>query len=153
MQFSNSLMAMLVLAISATQAFPIGFGLEVRKLSNADCTAVAATTTKASAAKATTTAAAAAKATKAATGGSGALVSGTTYNAIQISTGTAGGAKAKADALLAAIDTSDLAAVSAADLKTIQSVHDTAEDAEVEAYNPAIAAASGAAATALQVCC
>jgi hypothetical protein len=45
----------------------------------------------------------------------------------------------------------NLAAVSAADLKIIKGTHDAAEDAEVQAFNPAIAAASGAAATALQV--
>lgn len=45
----------------------------------------------------------------------------------------------------------NLAAVSANDLKVIKGVHDAAEDAEVQAFNPAIAAASGAAADALQV--
>jgi hypothetical protein len=45
----------------------------------------------------------------------------------------------------------NLAGVSAADLKIIKGTHDAAEDAEVQAFNPAIAAASGDAATALQV--
>jgi hypothetical protein len=45
----------------------------------------------------------------------------------------------------------NLAGVSAADLKVIKGTHDAAEDAEVQAFNPAIAAASGDAATALQV--
>lgn len=45
----------------------------------------------------------------------------------------------------------NLAGVSAADLAVIKGTHDAAEDAEVNAFNPAIAAASGAAATALQV--
>jgi hypothetical protein len=45
----------------------------------------------------------------------------------------------------------NLAGVSAADLNVIKGIHDAAEDAEVKAFNPAIAAASGAAATALQV--
>jgi len=45
-----------------------------------------------------------------------------------------------------------LAGVSAADLKTIKGTHDAAENAEVQAFNPAIAAASGATAKALQVC-
>jgi hypothetical protein len=45
----------------------------------------------------------------------------------------------------------NLAGVSAADLNVIKGIHDAAEDAEVQAFNPAIAAASGDAATALQV--
>tara|TARA_R110002060_G_scaffold19554_3_gene26716 strand:- start:66 stop:269 length:204 start_codon:yes stop_codon:yes gene_type:complete len=45
----------------------------------------------------------------------------------------------------------DLAAVSANDLKVIKGIHDAAEDAEVQAFNPAIDAATGDAATALQV--
>ena len=45
----------------------------------------------------------------------------------------------------------DLAAVSASDLKVIKGIHDAAEDAEVQAFNPAIDAATGDAATALQV--
>jgi len=44
----------------------------------------------------------------------------------------------------------NLAGVSAADLATIQTERESAESAETEAFNPAIAAASGAAATALQ---
>lgn len=45
----------------------------------------------------------------------------------------------------------NLAAVSANDLKVIKGIHDAAEDAEVQAFNPAIDAATGDAATALQV--
>jgi len=45
----------------------------------------------------------------------------------------------------------NLAGVSSADLKIIKGTHDAAEDAEVQAFNPAIAAASGDADTALQV--
>jgi hypothetical protein len=45
----------------------------------------------------------------------------------------------------------NLAGVSAADLNVIKGIHDAAENAEVQAFNPAIAAASGDAATALQV--
>jgi hypothetical protein len=73
-----------------------------------------------------------------------------TYNGIQISSGTAGDAETKANALFANIDMNNLAAISATDLKIIQNTHDVAEDAEVQAFNPAIAAASGDAATALQ---
>jgi len=59
----------------------------------------------------------------------------------------AGNAEAEANALFSAIDMNNLAAVSAADLKVIKGTHDAAEDAEVNAFNPA---ASGAA-TALQL--
>lgn len=41
--------------------------------------------------------------------------------------------------------------MSAADLDVVKGIHDVAEDAETDAFNPAIAAASGDAATALQV--
>lgn len=40
--------------------------------------------------------------------------------------------------------------MSAADLKIIKATHDAAEDAEVKAFNPAVAAATGDAATAIQ---
>ncbi|KAK5087748.1 hypothetical protein LTR70_006849 [Exophiala xenobiotica] len=63
--------------------------------------------------------------------------------------GKAGTAEAEALAKLP-IDTSDLAAVSAADLSTLQTERETAEAAETDAFNPAVDAASGAAATALQ---
>jgi hypothetical protein len=76
-----------------------------------------------------------------------------TYNAIQISGGTAGTAEDEANALLAIIDQNNLAGVSAANLDIIKNTHDVAEDAEVDAFNPAIDAATGGAATALQVCC
>jgi hypothetical protein len=75
-----------------------------------------------------------------------------TYNAIQISAGTAGTGETQANALFTLIDKTNLAGVSAADLKVIKGIHDAAEDAEVKAFNPAITAASGTAATALQVC-
>jgi hypothetical protein len=137
-----------LLATSAT-AFPIGFGLEIRKLSNPNCSAASATVAVPAAA---TSPAVASSATAAVAGSSGSgVLSPTTYNAIQISSGTAGNAKANADALFSAIDQSNLAGVSAEDLKIIQDTHDAAEDAETQAFNPAIAAASGNAATALQV--
>lgn len=141
MKLSSSLVAFIL--ATSTSAFPIGFGLEVRKLSNAKCSA-----TSDNAAAATATAAAAT--TNAAAAG-GSVLTASTYNDIQISTGTAGNAKADAAALFSAIDTNNLAGVSAADLKIVQATHDTAEDAETDAFNPAIDAASGAEATALQV--
>jgi hypothetical protein len=79
------------------------------------------------------------------------VLTASTYNAISISGGTAGTAEAEANALFSAIDQTNLAGVSAADLKVIKGTHDAAEDAEVEAFNPAIDAATGDAATALQV--
>ncbi|KAH8791453.1 hypothetical protein BGZ57DRAFT_922622 [Hyaloscypha finlandica] len=78
------------------------------------------------------------------------VLTASTYNAIQISSGTAGTAETEANALFANIDMNNLAGVSAADLNVIKGIHDAAEDAEVQAFNPAIAAASGDAATALQ---
>ncbi|KIM95278.1 hypothetical protein OIDMADRAFT_183869 [Oidiodendron maius Zn] len=145
MQIPISL-AFYLLATSAS-AFPIGFGLEIRKLSNPNCSAASAT---AAATAATASPTVASQAKSAAVGSSASVLSPSTYNAIQISTGTAGNSKANADALFSAIDQSNLAGVSAEDLKVIQDTHDAAENAETEAFNPAIAAASGAAATALQ---
>jgi hypothetical protein len=73
----------------------------------------------------------------------------TSYNDLSISSGTAGNAKAEALAKFP-FTADQFATVSAADLKTIQTERESAEDAETEAFNPAIEAASGAAATALQ---
>jgi hypothetical protein len=58
-------------------------------------------------------------------------------------------AEIEVNALFSAIDMTNLARVSAADLKVIKGTHDAAEDAEVGAFNAAIAAATGNAATAL----
>jgi predicted RecA/RadA family phage recombinase len=76
----------------------------------------------------------------------------TTYNALSISAGKAGNAKAEALAKLSGLNTNDLADVAKADLDFLNSVNQIANDAEDEAFNPAIAKASGAAKTALQVC-
>ena len=65
------------------------------------------------------------------------------------SAGVAGNAQAEALAKFP-VDMSDLAGVSAADLATIQTERESAESAETEAFDPAIAAATGDAATALQ---
>ncbi|PUU79938.1 hypothetical protein B9Z19DRAFT_1124364 [Tuber borchii] len=73
------------------------------------------------------------------------------YNDMSISAGPAGNAEAEALAVwTAGIDLSDLAAVAAADLAILNVERDNAENAETEAFNPAIQAASGAAAEALQ---
>jgi hypothetical protein len=79
------------------------------------------------------------------------VLKSSSYNDFQISSGTAGNAEANAKALFP-IDTSDLANVDPADLEIIKNTHDIAEDAEVDGFNPAIDAASGDAADALQVC-
>ncbi|KFY09852.1 hypothetical protein V492_05308 [Pseudogymnoascus sp. VKM F-4246] len=68
-------------------------------------------------------------------------LSSQTYNDLSISAGQAGDAEAEALAKIG-IDTSDLANVSAEDLKLIKGIHDVAEDAEVEAFNPALDAAT-----------
>jgi len=113
----------------------------------------AAVAVKAKASKTKTSAAATATATSSSTtttaSTGGALVA-SAYNTFQISGGTAGTAEAEANALFTSVDTTNLAGVSAADLKVISGIHDAAEDAETDAFNPAIAAASGTAATALQ---
>lgn len=75
----------------------------------------------------------------------------TSYADFQVSDGVAGNALAEVNAKFP-VDTSDLANVSAADQKVISDARQVAESAETDAFNPAIDAASGAAATALQVC-
>lgn len=87
----------------------------------------------------------------AATGATGASVlSSSAYNDFQISTGVAGTAEAKANALFADLPT-DLSTVTADDLAIVKGVHDAAEDAETDAFDPAVDAADGDAADALQV--
>ncbi|KAK7181817.1 hypothetical protein DPSP01_002408 [Paraphaeosphaeria sporulosa] len=71
------------------------------------------------------------------------------YADFQVSDGVAGNALAEVQAKFP-IDTSNLANVDPADAKIISDARQTAESAETDAFNPAIAAASGDAATALQ---
>ncbi|KAF2032504.1 hypothetical protein EK21DRAFT_87097 [Setomelanomma holmii] len=78
------------------------------------------------------------------------VLKATTYNDIQISGGTAGTADAEATAAFSALDLNDLANVSKADQDFLNTVNQVANDAEDQAFNPAIDAASGAAADALQ---
>ncbi|KAI0874274.1 small secreted protein [Hypoxylon argillaceum] len=73
-----------------------------------------------------------------------------TYNDISISGGTAGNAQNEALAVFSALDTNDLANVDKDDLDFLNSVNQICNDAEDEAFNPAIDAASGDAADALQ---
>lgn len=139
MKFSSSIFAFGLFALAASSPMP------KKKTASSTTSAAAAATTSASAATGTAVAAAAA----AASGGS--VLTASDYNTFQISSGTAGNAEAEANALFANIDQTNLASVSASDLKIIQGIHDVAEDAETDAFNPAIDAASGDAATALQV--
>lgn len=72
-----------------------------------------------------------------------------TYDQLSISGGTAGDAEAEA---LAKLDVgTDFAAVSADDIAFLGDVNDIANDAETDAFNPAIEAATGDEATALTV--
>ncbi|KAI1349173.1 small secreted protein [Xylaria sp. FL0043] len=73
-----------------------------------------------------------------------------TYNDISISGGTAGNAQNEALAVFSALDTNDLANVAPEDLDFLNSVNQICNDAEDEAFNPAIDAATGDAADALQ---
>ncbi|KAI8629821.1 small secreted protein [Xylariaceae sp. FL1651] len=73
-----------------------------------------------------------------------------TYDDISISGGVAGNAQNEALAVFSALDTNDLANVDKADLDFLNSVNQICNDAEDEAFNPAIDAASGDAADALQ---
>lgn len=109
------------------------------------------TTSSAAAASATAAAAASGTAVSAAAASGGSVLTSSAYNDFQISGGTAGTAQTEANALFANIDMNNLAAVSAADLKVIKGIHTAAEDAETDAFDPAVDAATGDAATALQV--
>ncbi|KAF0329590.1 hypothetical protein K4K61_000104 [Colletotrichum sp. SAR11_59] len=72
-----------------------------------------------------------------------------TFNDLSISGGTAGNAKQEALDKLSGLPT-DLSTVSEADLDFLNSVNQIANDAEKEAFNPAIEAATGEEADALQ---
>ncbi|KAK4688363.1 hypothetical protein P7C73_g1759, partial [Tremellales sp. Uapishka_1] len=73
------------------------------------------------------------------------------YNTFQISSGTAGTAQAQANAVFVdPFQGCDLSTVDATSLKNLQTMREAAEDAETTNFDPAIAAATGSAATALQ---
>ncbi|KAJ7080966.1 hypothetical protein B0H15DRAFT_1025022 [Mycena belliarum] len=73
------------------------------------------------------------------------------YDQFQISDGVAGNAKAKANAVFVDPFPTDLSTVDAASLSNLNTMRKAAEAAETGKFNPQIAAASGAAADALQV--
>jgi hypothetical protein len=76
----------------------------------------------------------------------------TTFNAISIAGGVAGNAEAEALQVFSALDTNNPENINKADIEFLSEVNSVANDAEKEAFNTAIEAASGDAATALQVC-
>ncbi|KAI0683294.1 hypothetical protein BC835DRAFT_1395938 [Cytidiella melzeri] len=74
------------------------------------------------------------------------------YADFQISDGVGGNAEAQANAVFVdPFSGQDLATISSATLQAIQNMREAAETAETAQFNPAIDAASGAAADALQV--
>ncbi|KAI1760781.1 small secreted protein [Hypoxylon sp. FL1150] len=73
-----------------------------------------------------------------------------TYDEISISGGVAGNAQEEALAVFSALDMNDLANADEDDKDFLNSVNQICNDAEDEAFNPAIEAASGDAADALQ---
>jgi len=81
---------------------------------------------------------------------SAAVFKAQTYNQLSISGGTAGNAQAQALAKFAALNLNDAKNVAKSDVDFLNAVNQIANDAEVKAYNVAIAAATGAAKTALQ---
>ncbi|KAF2196774.1 hypothetical protein GQ43DRAFT_435717 [Delitschia confertaspora ATCC 74209] len=78
-----------------------------------------------------------------------AVLKKTSYANFQISDGVAGNALAEVMAKFP-IDTAKLASIDPADAKILSHARETAEAAETDAFNPAIEAASGDAAAALQ---
>lgn len=64
-----------------------------------------------------------------------------TYDEISISGGTAGNAEEEALAVFSALDTANLADATQADIDFLSSVNSICNDAEKEAFNPAIEAA------------
>ncbi|KAK7753044.1 hypothetical protein SLS62_004994 [Diatrype stigma] len=73
-----------------------------------------------------------------------------TYDQISISGGVAGNAEKEALAVFSALDQNNLAAATEADIDFLDSVNSICNDAEDEAFNPAIDAADGEEADALQ---
>ncbi|KAF2129471.1 hypothetical protein P153DRAFT_290808 [Dothidotthia symphoricarpi CBS 119687] len=75
---------------------------------------------------------------------SGPVLADTTYDAISISGGKAGNAEQEALAAFSGLDLTDMANIDPADIAFLGAVNDVANDAETEAFNPAIEAATGA---------
>lgn len=81
----------------------------------------------------------------------GPVLTPTTFNDISISGGVAGNAEAEALARFSALDLKNPGNIDPADLQFLNNVNQVANDAEKEAFNVAIDAASGADKDALQV--
>lgn len=79
------------------------------------------------------------------------VLQATTFNDISIAGGTAGNAEEEATAAFSALNLNDPASISAADQDFLNAVNQVANDAEVEAFNPAVEGATGAEADAAQV--
>lgn len=82
---------------------------------------------------------------------SGPVLADTTYNDISISGGQAGNAEAEALAVFSALDIQNPENIDPADINFLGQVNDVANDAEVKAFNTAVAAASGDEADQIQV--
>ncbi|KAH6881903.1 hypothetical protein J4E91_010763 [Alternaria rosae] len=74
---------------------------------------------------------------------SGPVLADTTYNDISISGGQAGNAQAEAAAVFSALDLQNPGNIDQADLTFLNEVNQVANDAEKEAFNPAVEAATG----------
>jgi hypothetical protein len=83
---------------------------------------------------------------------SGPVLADTTYNDISISGGQAGNAQAEAMAVFSALDLQNPENIDPADLTFLNNVNQVANDAEKEAFNPAVEAATGDEADQIQVC-
>ena len=82
----------------------------------------------------------------------GPVLADTTYNDISISGGQAGNAQAEAMAAFSALDLQNPGNIDQADLTFLNEVNQVANDAEKEAFNPAVEAATGDEADQIQVC-
>jgi hypothetical protein len=79
------------------------------------------------------------------------VLQATTFNDISIAGGVAGNAEAEAAAAFSALNLNDLTSISKADQDFLDTVNQVANDAEKGAFNPAVEAASGDEAAAIQV--
>lgn len=82
---------------------------------------------------------------------SGPVLADTTYNDISISGGQTGNAEAEALAVFSALDLQNPANIDPADIKFLGEVNNVANDAEDQAFNPAVEAATGDEADQIQV--
>jgi hypothetical protein len=81
----------------------------------------------------------------------GPVLASTTFNEISISGGAAGNGEQEALAVFSALDLENPENIDAADIDFLGQVNDVANDAETEAFNPAIEAAPGDEAESLEV--